>query len=107
LVVLHGNTHRCWGLTGVCQNISCRLSKDFSHINNQSETTARRYVEWVANIVLVEKKGTSKIKICVDLQNLNRATPKDEYPMPVAKMLINNASGNKVISFLDENARYK
>jgi hypothetical protein len=26
--------------------------------------------------------------------------------MPVAKMLINNTSGNKVISFLDRNAEY-
>jgi hypothetical protein len=32
--------------------------------------------------------------------------PKDEYPMPVAKMLINNASGNKMINFLDGNVGY-
>jgi hypothetical protein len=32
--------------------------------------------------------------------------PKDEYPIPVADMLINNASGNKMISFLDGNAGY-
>jgi short-subunit dehydrogenase involved in D-alanine esterification of teichoic acids len=37
---------------------------------------------------------------------LNKATPKDEYPMPVVDMLINNASGNRVFSFLDGNARY-
>jgi hypothetical protein len=39
----------------------------------------------------------------VDFRNLNRATPKDEYPMPVADLLVDNASGNKVISFLDGN----
>jgi hypothetical protein len=33
-------------------------------------------------------------------------SPKDEYPMHVADMLINNASGNRVISFLDGNAGY-
>jgi hypothetical protein len=65
-----------------------------------------RYAEWVSNIVPVEKKGTGKIRICVDFRNLNRATPKDEYPMLVADMLINSASGNKVISFLDGNAGY-
>ena len=32
--------------------------------------------------------------------DLNKATPKDEYPMPIADMLINDASGHKVISFL-------
>jgi hypothetical protein len=62
-----------------------------------------RYVEWVSNIVLVEKRNTGKIRICMDFRNLNRATPKDEYPMPIADTLINNASGNTMISFLDGN----
>jgi hypothetical protein len=42
----------------------------------------------------------------VDFRNLNRATPKDEYPMHVADLLVDSASGNKVISFLDGNAGY-
>ena len=37
---------------------------------------------------------------------MNRATPKDEYPMPIVDMLINDAYGHKVISFLDGNAGY-
>jgi hypothetical protein len=60
-----------------------------------------RYTEWVSNIISVEKKNTGKIRVCVDFWNLNRATPKDEYPMPIAEMLVNSASGNKVINFLD------
>jgi hypothetical protein len=39
-------------------------------------------------------------------RNLNKATPKDEYPMLIADMLINNASGYRVIRFLDGNAGY-
>jgi hypothetical protein len=65
-----------------------------------------RYANWVSNIVPVEKKNTRKIRICVDFKNLNRATPKDEYLMPVADLLIDSASGNKVINFLDGNAGY-
>jgi hypothetical protein len=42
----------------------------------------------------------------VDFRNLNRATPKDEYPMPVADLLVNSTLGNTVISFLDSNAGY-
>jgi hypothetical protein len=42
----------------------------------------------------------------VDFGNLNRATPKDEYPMPVAETLINAAAGNKILSFMDGNAGY-
>jgi hypothetical protein len=64
------------------------------------------YADWVSNIVPVEKKNTEKLRICVDFRNLNRDTLKDEYPMAVADLLIDSASGNKVISFLDGNAGY-
>jgi hypothetical protein len=42
----------------------------------------------------------------VDFRDLNRATPKDEYPMPVVETLINTAIGNKILSFMDGNASY-
>jgi hypothetical protein len=42
----------------------------------------------------------------VDFRDLNKGTPKDEYPMPVADMLINAAVGNRILSFIDGNAGY-
>jgi hypothetical protein len=66
----------------------------------------RHYADWVSNIVTVEKKNTWKIRICVNFRNLNRATPQDVYPMPVADLLVDSTSGNKVINFLDSNAGY-
>jgi hypothetical protein len=42
----------------------------------------------------------------MDFRDLNRATPKDEYPMPVVETLINAAAGNKILSFMDGNAGY-
>jgi hypothetical protein len=54
----------------------------------------------------VEKKNTRKICVCIDFHNLNKATLKDEYPMPIADMIINNALGHRVISFLDDSASY-
>ena len=54
----------------------------------------------------VEKKESDKLRVCIDFRNLNRTSPKDEYRIPIADILINNASGNRVISFLDGNTRY-
>jgi hypothetical protein len=64
------------------------------------------YVEWVFNIVPIEKKNIDKIRVCIDFRNLNKATSKDEYPMTIVDMLINNVSEHRVITFLDGNAGY-
>jgi hypothetical protein len=40
------------------------------------------------------QKNIDKIQVCIEFCNLNKATPKDEYPMPIADMLINNSSGH-------------
>jgi hypothetical protein len=56
--------------------------------------------------VSVEKKESGKLRVCNDFRNLNRATPKDEYPMTIAITLINNVLGNIIISFLDGNVGY-
>ena len=37
---------------------------------------------------------------------LNKATPMDGYPMPIANMLVDAAAGHKVISFMDNNVGY-
>ncbi|BFG41092.1 hypothetical protein CerSpe_273660 [Prunus speciosa] len=65
-----------------------------------------RYVEWLANIVHVLKKVTKVVRVCVDYRNLNEATPKDEYPMPMADMLIDGVAHNKILSFMDGKAGY-
>jgi hypothetical protein len=64
-----------------------------------------RYAEWISSIVPVQKKD-GWWWVCVDFRDLNRATPKDEYPMPVAETMINAFAGNKILSFMDGNAGY-
>jgi hypothetical protein len=46
------------------------------------------------------------MRVCIDFRDLNRATPMDGYPMPVADLLVDAAAGHKVISFMDGNAGY-
>ena len=64
-----------------------------------------RYAEWISSVVPVQKKD-GRWRVYVDFRDLNRATPKDEYPMPVTETLINAAAGHKMLSFMDDNAGY-
>jgi hypothetical protein len=64
-----------------------------------------RYAEWFCSIVPIQKKD-GRWRACVDFRDLNRATPKDEYQMPIAETLINAATSNKILSFMDGSAGY-
>jgi len=39
-----------------------------------------KYPQWVANVVLVPKKD-GKVQMCIDYRDLNRASPKDDFPL--------------------------
>jgi hypothetical protein len=91
---------------GFSLEIVRRLKEEVERLWEAKFIRTCRYAEWVSNMVPVEKKNTSKIRICVNFLDLNRAMPMDEYPMPIADDLINKAYGHKMISFLDGNTGY-
>ena len=45
------------------------------------------YLEWLANVVPVPKKD-GKVRMCVDFQDLNKASPKDDFPLPYIALLL-------------------
>lgn len=44
--------------------------------------------------------------MCVNYRNLNEATAKDQYPMPMIDMLVDGATQNQIMSFMDGNVGY-
>ena len=58
------------------------------------------YPEWLANIVVVKKKS-GKWQVCVDFTDLNKACPKDPFPMPRIDQLVDVTIGHPRMSFLD------
>ena len=60
-----------------------------------------KYPEWVANIVSVPKKD-GKVRMCVDYQDLNWASPKDNFSWPHIDILVDNTTKNSLFSFMDE-----
>ena len=47
------------------------------------------------------QKKYGEIRLCVDFRNLNRASDKDNYPIPSMEQIIHMASGSELFSLLD------
>jgi hypothetical protein len=58
------------------------------------------YLEWLANTVMV-KKANGKWRMCIDFTNLNKACPKDEFPLPRIDSLVDEVASSKLMSLLD------
>ena len=58
------------------------------------------YPQWVVDIVPVPKKD-GKVCMCVDYRGLNKACPKDDFPLPHIDMLVDNTTKFNVFSFMD------
>ncbi|GJU59297.1 reverse transcriptase domain-containing protein [Tanacetum coccineum] len=64
-----------------------------------------RYPTWVANPVLV-KKPDGSWRMCIDFKDLNKACPKDLYPLPEIDWKIESLMGFKYKCFLDAYKAY-
>ena len=51
-------------------------------------------------------KKNGKLKVCVDFRDLNTATPKGMYVMPIVDMLVDSTVNNELLSFMGCFSRY-
>ena len=58
------------------------------------------YPDWLANVVMV-KKASGKWQMCVDFIDLNKACPKDSYPLPRVDILVDSTAQYQLLSFMD------
>ena len=64
-----------------------------------------KYTMWLANMVIM-KKASGKWRMCTDFTDLNKACPKDAYPLPSIDRLGDGASDHNFLSFLDVYSGY-
>ena len=55
------------------------------------------YPIWVSNPVLVPKPN-GKWRTCVDFSNLNKACPKDSFPLPRIDQLVDAMTGHELLA---------
>jgi len=58
------------------------------------------YSDWISNMVPV-KKPSGKIHICTDFRDLNKAYPKDDFPLPNIDTLVDATAGHEMLSLMD------
>ena len=56
--------------------------------------------------MIMVKKANGKWRICVDFTDLNKACPKDSYPLPRIDQLVDSTAGHRLLSFMDAFSRY-
>jgi hypothetical protein len=64
------------------------------------------YPQWLSNTVVVKKKN-GKWRVCVDFTDLNKACPKDPFPLPKIDQLVDSTAGHARMSFLDAFQGYR
>ena len=55
---------------------------------------------WLANLMVV-RKANGKWRLCIDFTDLNKACPKDPFPMPRIDQIVDSTTGCDLLSFLD------
>ena len=63
------------------------------------------YPDWLVNVVIV-KKASGKWQMCVDFTELNKACPKDSYPLLRVDVLVDLTARHQLLSFMDAFSGY-
>ena len=87
---------RCMRLE-ISEKIKAEVMKQF----NACFLAVTSYPQWVANIVPLQKKD-GKVHMCVYYMDLNRASPKDDFPLPHIDVLFDTTTQHNVFSFMDK-----
>jgi hypothetical protein len=81
------------------------IEKEIKKLWDTKIIVPSRFLNWVANIVPTRKKN-GEIRICVDFQNLNKCSLKDNYMLPKMDHILESVVSSKRISMIDGYSSY-
>ncbi|XP_071912264.1 uncharacterized protein [Coffea arabica] len=86
-------------------DMSLKIKEQIEKQLNARIIMVSHYPIWLSNPVPVPKKS-GEVRVCVDYRDLNKASPKDDFPLPNIHILLDNIAGHEIESFADCFAGY-
>ena len=81
------------------------INKEVGKLLHAGAIRKVKYPEWLANVILV-KKANGKWRLCIDFTDINKACPKDSFPLPRIDLIVDATAGHELLSFMDPFSGY-
>ena len=81
------------------------ITKEIRKLQEVSFIREVYYPNRLANVVTV-KKASGNWRMCEDFTDLNKACPKDSYPLPRVDVLVDSTARHQLLSFMDAFSGY-
>jgi hypothetical protein len=76
------------------------IEKEIKNMYDAKIIVPLRFSKWVSNLVPTRKKS-GEIRLCIDFQNLNQVSLKENYSLPKMNHILQKVVGSSRISLLD------
>ena len=81
------------------------ITKEISKLEVAGLVRGVLHPTWLANPVVV-RKANGKWRLCIDYTDINKACPKDPFPLPRIDQIVDSTTGCDLLSFLDAYSGY-
>ncbi|KAK1617701.1 hypothetical protein QYE76_023218 [Lolium multiflorum] len=82
------------------------IGKEVDRLRKAGFIRELKEAEWVANPVMVPKKDTTALRMCIDYTGLNKHYQKDHFSLPRIDQIVDSTAGCDRLSFLDAYSGY-
>ena len=81
------------------------INEEVGKILKEGAIREVEYPEWLANVVLV-KKANGKWRLYIDFTDVNKACPKDSFPLLRIDLIVDATAGHELLNFMDAFSGY-
>lgn len=82
------------------------IQEEVERLLKAKMTKKVKFVRWLANVAVAQNTN-GKCSVCVDLIDLNKAFPKDQFPLPYTHSLVDSTVGHEILTFMDASAGFQ